>query len=251
MTGNREVAIYRTELLKLCNFVIPSACTLCNGYLSVNEQSICAECALELPWLTSQCQRCATPLADTAICPECQQRPPNYRRCIAPLQYQYPVNKLIKPLKTDSNAPEFIQLSRYLTNAVNDHYGHNDRPKVLLPVPLHWRTLIRRGYNQSYIIAKQLSAMLEQTSIANNILYRRRYSQPQHLQTKQDRTRSMLHVFDTKHRYSIKGRKLALIDDVVTTGATAQNAALCLLKAGAESVDIWCIARTGWHNRAI
>ena len=144
-----------------------------------------------------------------------------------------------------------MQLSRYLANTVNDHYAHNDRPQVLVPVPLHWRALIRRGYNQSYIIAKQLSAMLEQTSIANNILYRRRYTQPQHLQTKQDRLRSMIDVFDIKRRHSIAGLKLALIDDVVTTGATAQSAALCLLKAGAESVDIWCIARTGWHNKAV
>ena len=117
-------------------------------------------------------------------------------------------------------------------------------------MPLHWRTRAQRGYNQSYIIARQLCAILGNNSVASNILYRRRYSKPQHLQAKQDRLRSMLNAFKVKNKHAVRGLKLALIDDVVTTGATAQSAAGCLLRAGAQSVDIWCIARTGWHNNA-
>ena len=188
---------------------------------------------------------------DNIICSECQQRPPTFRRCIAPLQYQPPISRLIKPIKTDINAPEFMQLSRYLADAVNDAYQANNIPHVLIPMPLHWRTLVRRGFNQSNIIARQLSAILANSSVAANILYRRRYSKPQHLQAKRDRLRSMVNAFAVKQKHAVRGVKLALIDDVVTTGATAQSAATCLLEAGAESVDIWCIARTGWHNNAV
>ena len=184
------------------------------------------------------------------ICSECQQRPPVFGRCIAPLQYQQPVNQLIKPIKTDANAPEFIQLSRYLANAVTDAYKLNNIARTLIPMPLHWRTRARRGYNQSYIIARQLCVILGNSSVASNILYRHRYSEPQHLQAKQDRLRSMLNAFKVTNKHAVTGLKLALIDDVVTTGATAQSAAACLLRAGAQSVDIWCIARTGWHNNA-
>lgn len=190
------------------------------------------------------------PLVDNMICPECQQRPPIFRRCVAPLQYQQPINRLIKPIKTDINAPEFMQLSHYLANAVNDAYKPNNIPSVLIPMPLHWRTRARRGYNQSYIIARQLCAILGNSSLASNILYRHRYAKPQHLQAKQDRLRSMVNAFKVKNKHAVAGLKLALIDDVVTTGATAQSAAACLLRAGAKSVDIWCIARTGWHNNA-
>ena len=92
--------------------------------------------------------------------------------------------------------------------------------------------------------------MLGNCSVASNILYRHSYAKPQHLQAKQERLRSMVNAFKIKHRHAVRGLKLALIDDVVTTGATAQSAAACLLRAGAQSVDIWCIARTGWHNDA-
>ena len=234
----------------MCNFLLPNVCTLCREYLGGDQHSICSECTAELPWLINQCQYCAMPLVDNMICPECQQRPPIFRRCIAPLQYQQPINQLIKPIKTDINAPEFIQLSRYLANAVNDAYKPNNTPSVLIPMPLHWRTRARRGYNQSYIIARQLCTMLGNCSVASNILYRHRYTKPQHLQAKQERLRSMVNAFKIKHRHAVRGLKLAMVDDVVTTGATARSAAACLLRAGAQSVDIWCIARTGWHNDA-
>ncbi|MGB2054212.1 MAG: ComF family protein [Porticoccaceae bacterium] len=246
--GDKEVSIFSTAASKLCHFLLPNLCTLCREYLDSNQHSICSDCTAELPWLNNQCQHCAIPLAGNIICPECQQRPPIFRRCIAPLQYQQPINRLIKPLKTDINAPEFRQLSRYLANTVRDTYKSGNTPQVLVPMPLHWRTLARRGYNQSYIIAKQLCAILGQSAVASNSLYRHRYSKPQHLQTKRDRLRSMVNAFGVRHSHAIKGIKLALIDDVVTTGATAQSAAACLVNAGALSVDIWCIARTGWHN---
>lgn len=79
---------------------------------------------------------------------------------------------------------------------------------MLIPVPLHWISLVRRGFNQSNTIAQQLGLLLDNSLVRTDILYRSRYSKPQHLQGKKDRLRSM---------------------------------------ADALSVDIWCIARTGWH----
>ncbi len=110
--------------------------------------------------------------------------------------------------------------------------------------------MVRRGYNQSYTIARQLSLILENSLVRADILYRRSYSKPQHLQGKKDRLRSMTNAFEVTNNAPIADMRLALIDDVVTTGATARAAASSLLKAGAQSVDIWCIARTGWHIEA-
>jgi ComF family protein len=157
---------------------------------------------------------------------------------------------LIKPIKTDANAPEFIQLSQLLGASINDAYKFLEQPKILIPVPLHWISLVRRGFNQSHTIARQLGLLLDNSLVRTDILYRSRYSKPQHLQGKKDRLRSMAEAFEVKNSAPVAGMRLALIDDVMTTGATARAAASALLKVGAQSVDIWCIARTGWHIEA-
>jgi ComF family protein len=133
---------------------------------------------------------------------------------------------------------------------INNSYKSLKRPKILIPVPLHWISLVRRGFNQSHTIAQRLSLLLDNSLVRTDVLYRSRYSKPQHLQGKKDRLRSMADAFEVKNSSPVAGMRLALIDDVVTTGATARAAASCLLKAGAQSVDIWCIARTGWHIEA-
>ena len=117
-------------------------------------------------------------------------------------------------------------------------------------MPLHYLKLARRGFNQSHLVASLIKSKLPNTSLRNDICARNHYGKPQHLQTRKQRWRSMSGAFSALVEPTLKGSRVALIDDVVTTGSTATAATASLLKAGVKSVDLWCIARTGWHNRS-
>jgi ComF family protein len=225
-------------------------CITCKSHLGLKNHCLCDDCISALPWLTAQCPRCALPLTSHSknlrtICPECQQKAPPFRRCVAAFQYQEPINKLVTAIKTNHHAPELVQLSRLLATTIMDYYEDNQLPQIMIPVPLHWRKLTRRGFNQSYGIALMLSQHLPDIQLRNDICYRQSHSAPQHLHGKRQRLNFMRNAFTTNNR--IDGQSVAIVDDVVTTKATAIAAASSLIMAGAKHVDIWCIARTGWH----
>lgn len=154
---------------------------------------------------------------------------------------------MIKRIKADAYAPQLRQLSDLLTERITAAYGDQQRPDILIPVPLHWSRQLRRGFNQSQGIAQILALGMGNSKIYSHCLRRRAYSRPQHLQGKHQRLHSMHNAFEVRAAKTIQGATVALIDDVVTTGATASSAAKALLAAGVYAVDIWCIARTGWH----
>ena len=164
------------------------------------------------------------------------------------MSYQYPLNKSIVRIKQDAYAPELKQLSWLLADRVSETYKSEDIPEILIPMPLHWLKVFQRGFNQSHLIANILATKLPNSRVRHDICYRKKYRTDQHLQTRQQRWHSMVDTFSVPHQTQIKGSRVALIDDVITTGATATAVTKCLLKKGIISVDLWCIARTGWHN---
>lgn len=157
---------------------------------------------------------------------------------------------MIGRIKVDAYAPQLRQLSELLAETIKAAYSPDQRPDIMIPVPLHWSRQLRRGFNQSQGIAQILSSKLGGSSIHNHCLRRTGYRRPQHLQGKRQRLRSMNNAFEVRTPKPLEGRTVALVDDVVTTGATASSAAKSLLAAGVCAVDIWCIARTGWHISA-
>ena len=241
--------------------LLPGNCSLCLQPIQPQNHCLCNLCISELPWLKTQCQRCATPLNHNKLCPDCQQNPPPYRRCIAAFEYQKgAIDKLILDIKTNPHSPEATQLSNLLSDVISLAYQDSAMPTIMIPVPLHWRKLLIRGFNQSTNIASSLSRKFNNTVILDNTCLRRASSSPQHLKSRSERLRGMRNAFrmrnnidyepDTKANRTnnpIRGKSVAIVDDVVTSGATAGSLASTLIKAGAKHVDIWCIARTGWH----
>ena len=182
-------------------------------------------------------------------CGNCQRKPPPFRQCISAFHYQPPIDRLVKRLKRDINSPELIQLSGFLADSISATCGANI-PRLVIPLPLHWTRLVQRGFNQSHSIATQLQQRLSPLEIRDDICQRTQRASPQQQHNKQQRLHNMLDAFEVTNPNAIAGRALALVDDVMTTGATARAAAKSLMKAGAKSVDIWCIARTGWYINA-
>ena len=128
-------------------------------------------------------------------------------------------------------------------------------PEIIIPVPLHWRTILKREFNQNDGIAIALAQCFTPLEICNNLCFRQHYSIPQHLKTKRQRFKGMQNAFaitsDREGSFSrrsvysrfLEDKTVAIVDDVVTTAATSSALASVLINAGAKNVDVWALAR--------
>lgn len=222
---------------------IEQYCQLCDERCEAN-QSLCGPCESELPWLGAHCSICALPLPATGlICGECLKRPPAFDQVIAPWRFDFPVNSLITHFKHQSRWP----LGRLLTEQLIRHLQHAydeglPRPEVLLPVPLARKRLRQRGFNQAQMLADWLSPFLD-IRVERDMLQRTLDTQSQQQLDAASRRRNLRQAFAlTDGRQP--GRHVAIVDDVLTTGATAEALARLLKRAGATRVDVYCLART-------
>lgn len=218
-------------------------CLLCDEHTG-STHLICNPCELDLPWLAGQCRHCAVPMPQFELaCGSCLKRPPAFRRVLVPWRYDFPVDTLITRFKHQSQWP----LGRLLAGMLGEHLAHAfadglTPPDALLPVPLAGRRLRQRGFNQAAMIATWLGERLHLPVL--DCLQRTRDTPAQQGLDAAARKRNLRRAFALRNPLPLEGRHLALIDDVLTTGATADALARLLLSAGAAAVDVYCLART-------
>lgn len=220
------------------------SCLLC-GETTDTPQPICTPCESELPWLGDQCGRCALPLpmADL-LCGQCATRPPAYERVLAPWAYDFPIDSLITRFKHQAKWPLGRLLGQLLALSLQHHFDEGlERPDALVPVPLTTRRLRQRGFNQASLLARWLGTVL-QIPCAENLLRRVQDTPAQQVLDARARRQNLHQAFAMMADAPVRNRHLALVDDVLTTGATAQALARLLLDAGAARVDVYCLART-------
>ncbi|SFP05576.1 ComF family protein [Pseudomonas borbori] len=219
-------------------------CALCDEAADT-PHSLCISCESELPWLGARCQVCALPLPHAGLtCGACLQRPPSFDRVEAPWRYAFPVDSLITRFKHQAKWP----LGRLLGGLLSQHLLHAfdeglARPDLLLPVPLAERRQRQRGFNQAALLAQWLSEQL-QLPLQQHWLQRIIDTPAQQQLDAATRKRNLRRAFALAPTSRVGGLHLALVDDVLTTGATAESLARLLKKAGAARVDIYCLART-------
>ena len=219
-------------------------CLLCND-LADTAQPLCSACEAELPWLGGHCAICALPLPGTGLtCGACLKRPPAFTRVEVPWRYDFPVDSLITRFKHQAQWP----LGRLLGGLLSHHLQHAfaeglPRPDCLLPVPLGRRRLRSRGFNQSEMLARWLGTDL-QLPVHSDWLLRPREGAHQQELDAAARKRNLRQAFALSARAAVKGLHLALVDDVLTTGATLQAACLALQAAGVQKVAVVAVART-------
>ncbi len=221
-------------------------CLLCLGTNPQSTPGLCDPCRSDLPWLGSQCRRCALPLPfDDQLCGQCQRNTPAFAQVVCPLLYRFPIDSLIPAFKYHDQLIYGRLMARLLAEAVLYHYSENDMsfPDKLLPMPLHRARQAKRGFNQALELARPIAAQL-QIPLCHRSLLRVRHTQAQQGLSAEDRRRNLEGAFMSTPSSAIQGLHLALVDDVVTTGATADAASRVLIEAGAASVSIWCLART-------
>ncbi|AYG43128.1 ComF family protein [Pseudomonas sp. Leaf58] len=222
--------------------LINQFCLLCD---EPAEQAypLCVACEQELPWLGDHCLRCALPLPMPGLtCAPCCRRAPAFEQAIALWQFGFPVDSLISRFKHNRQWPLGRLMAELLGHGLLHRIAEGlPRPDLLLPVPLAKRRLRERGFNQATMLGRWLAAQLG-VRCDERLLVRTRETPAQQQLDAQARRRNLRQAFAVTSE--LRGKHVAIVDDVLTTGATAQAVALVLRQAGARRVDVYCLART-------
>ena len=221
-------------------------CLLCLGNAAGIAECICTPCLNDLPWLGSACRQCALPLPEeNMLCGQCQQNPPAFSQVIAPFRYGFPLDSLIPAFKYQHKLTYGRLMARLMLQAIVHHYEERNQalPDRVIPLPLHRARQAQRGYNQALGLARPIARQLAVPLDRRNLIRQRATTAQQGLDAQQRRV-NLQGAFICRDPAALEGRHIALVDDVVTTGTTVNEASRTLMAAGAASVSIWCIART-------
>jgi ComF family protein len=231
----------------LLDLLLPSQCICCDALVETQGQ-LCATCFGQTNFVTEPyCTRCGVPFATAALsdaagnCPACADAPPVFRRARAALRYDPQGRQLILPLK-HADRPELATvLAPHMARAGAELLRDAD---LLVPVPLHRLRLFQRKYNQAALLA---TAIARVTGIPGlpDALVRHRPTASLDGKSAADRALEVRDAFAIRPTRSaaLAGRAVVLVDDVMTSGATANACAATLLGAGARSVDVLVAAR--------
>jgi ComF family protein len=182
---------------------------------------------------------------DGLTCGQCLKQPPAYKQVIAPWTYNFPIDSLISRFKHQARWPLGQMLAHLLGEYVQHRFDNTEltRPDALLPVPMARKRLRERGYNQALMLARWLSSDLA-IPVNEHVLLRPLETVAQQALSAKTRKRNLRGAFALAPDAQVHGRHFALVDDVLTTGATAHSLARLLMNAGARQVDVYCLART-------
>lgn len=222
----------------------PSLCEICRSW---NDRALCTACVTRFAPQRPRCARCglATGMA-LAACGACLREAPPFEHTVCVADYGFPWDRLIAELKFHERSALAGALAPLLAQAVRD--TQTVRPKLVVPVPLSAARLSGRGYNQAWELARRVAGLLSLPARAD-VLLRPVATAQQHELQRQERQRNLRGAFMVAPalRHVVQGLRIALVDDVMTSGATARETAAALLRAGAAAIDVWVLARTPEH----
>jgi ComF family protein len=202
---------------------------------------LCRRCAEDLPRLSSpRCPRCALPTALGEPCGRCLAHPPHYDRTFAAFSYGFPLDKLIQSFKYGHRLALAAYLGRELARLASSSAGEW-AADLIVPLPLHPIRLRERGFNQALELARPVAAALG-LSLDPHACARIRYTPAQAGLPWKKRVENIRHAFHCAH--ALTGRRILLIDDVMTTGASLDECARTLKRHGAAEVSLLVVART-------
>ncbi|MCS6786758.1 MAG: ComF family protein [Thiobacillaceae bacterium] len=215
---------------------LPQPCVLC-GARSLGS-ALCPGCRSDLPLLPSpRCPLCARPTPAGEVCGACLKRPPAFDRCQAALVYAPPADALIRRLKYEGD----LTLAGLLAELLLDALTRTDLPAAIVPMPLHPQRLKARGFNQAVEIGRRLARRLGLPLLVD-ACHRVRDTPAQVGLDVQARRRNLRGAFACDE--GLRGLRVALLDDVMTSGASLNELARAARRAGAAHIEAWACART-------
>ena len=220
---------------------LPQSCALCAD--RSGDALLCAPCMHALPPVLAACPVCALPATTAAACGACLKRPPKFSSTIAAGAYAFPLDRLVQGLKYEHRLALAEPLADKLAAEVQRRLTPDQHPDALVALPLAPARQRERGFNQSIEIARVV-ARRTGIPLAGGLV-RTGHAPAQASLPWAQRRRNVRGAFACTQSFA--GRHVAVVDDVMTTGATLESAAATLLQAGAVRVDAWVVARTLPH----
>ncbi|BBK45082.1 phosphoribosyltransferase [Allostella vacuolata] len=230
---------------RVVDVLLPPRCLAC-GTIVAADGALCPECWAEVGFIAPPCcRRCGVPFAfDPGAgveCGECARQPPGFDRARSALRYDDASRPLILGFKHADRTHAAAAYAAWMARAAGPLLTEAE---VIVPVPLHWTRLVYRRYNQAALLAVALARIGGRTAVPD-ALVRRRRTPSQGLLRRLGRFRNVAGAFEVhpRRRSRITGRRVLLVDDVLTTGATVEACTRALRAAGAVSVDVVTLAR--------
>jgi len=226
-----------TRLLHLARW--PSQCLICRAWPAA---TLCRDCVTRFAAVTTRCASCALPVPPGVTrCGACLRAPPPHDSCLVATSYCWPWTHCIAQLKFGNDPGLARPLAAMLADAPGVA-GALAAADAVLPMPLTSQRLSERGYNHAQLLAGHLAPRRVRTGV----LLRVRHTPPQRGLPRAQRLKNVRRAFavDPRHTAALQGRRVALVDDVMTTGASLREAALALRAAGAAHITAIAFART-------
>ena len=234
----------------LIDLIYPPRCLACPEPTDA-PHGLCPACWRDTHFIAgAACARCGAPLMGATgagdVCEGCARHPPAWDRGAAAVVYDGAARRVVLGLKHGDRLDMVRPLAGWLASAGRELIAECD---MIAPTPLHWRRLVKRRYNQSGELAKQLGR-LSGKPIALDLLTRVRATVPQERMDRTARAANQAGAFavSLRHREAVAGRAVLLIDDVLTSGATLSACADCLRAAGARRIDVLALARVAFAD---
>ncbi len=231
---------------RVLDAVLPPLCLGC-GEIVETAGALCVGCWPGFSFIASpHCAQCGVPfssdIGDQALCVDCLTRPPRFRRARAAMIYDDRSRRLVLPFKHGDRTDMARACGGWMARAGAELLVDAD---LVAPVPLHWRRLLTRRYNQALLLAQSVAREAAHTKLAPDLLRRRRWTGSQAGLKARERRRNVREAFEVHPRWMahLKGKAVLLVDDVLTTGATVEACTAVLERGGARSVDVLTLAR--------
>lgn len=234
-------------LRTLADLLYPRACAACGKPLHGPPAALCPDCQLRVPAVSlPYCSKCGDPVAGDIpgeyTCAWCRKEKPAFRWARSAVRYAGPVRPCIRNLKYHQGFWVLPEIRRWLEALWATCPEDAREADAIVPVPLHlWRRW-GRTYNQAAAVAGVLGGITG-IKVRHGWLWRLRPTDTQTHLTAAQRARNVSGVFGVPARRAVRGRRIILVDDVMTTGATLNECAKVLVKAGAEAVMAITVAR--------
>lgn len=226
------------------DLLLPPQCLKCGAAVS-HAQGLCPACWRAITFLGAPCCACCgMPFSydqgEDALCGPCAQALPSFARARAAMVYDDDSRRLVLAFKHGDRLHLAPALGAWMRRAGAEMLSECD---AVVPVPLHWTRLFARRYNQAAVLAHALAAG-GGPQVGADWLVRRRRTPSQGKRNASARRRNVAGAFAVNPGRTVAGRRIVLVDDVFTTGATLDECARVLLRAGAARVDALTLART-------